>query len=55
MKKIVSLLLALVICLSFCAAAFAAVYSDAGFIKKIPLQPKYTEEVENHGTVETLN
>ena len=55
MKKIVSLLLALVICLSFCAAAFADVYSDAGFIKKIPMKPKYTEAVENHGTVETLN
>lgn len=55
MKKLISLLLALVLCMSLCAAAFADVYTDAGFIKKIPMKPKYTEAVENHGTVEILN
>ena len=35
--------------------ALADVYSDAGFIKKIPMKPKYTEDVEHHGSVVTLN
>ena len=26
-----------------------------GFVKKVPMKPKYTEEVEHHGTVETLH
>ena len=55
MKKFISLLLALALCLSLGAAAFADCYTDAGFIKKIPMKPKYTEAVENHGTVEVLS
>ena len=59
MKKTISLLLVLIFCLSIVPVAFAddaptGVYTDAGFIKKIPMKPKYTEAVENHGTVEKL-
>ncbi len=53
MKKLTALALALVLCLS-AFSALADVYSDAGFIKKIPMKPKYTEAVENKGTVEKL-
>ena len=54
MKKMTALFLALILCLSV-ASALADVYSDAGFIKKIPMKPKYTEAVDNKGTVITLN
>ena len=54
MKKMTALFLALILCLSV-ASALADVYSDAGFIKKIPMKPKYTEAVDNKGTVVTLN
>ena len=53
MKKLVALLLALLLTLS-ALSALADVYSDAGFIKKIPMKPKYTEARENRGTVEKL-
>ena len=39
------------------AAAFAdytAPEYEWPFIKKVPMKPKYTEDVEHHGTVETL-
>ena len=54
MKKLLSLTLALFVVLS-AIPGIADVYSDAGFIKKIPMKPKYTEAVDNHGTVVTLN
>ena len=53
MRKLISLLLALILTLS-AVSALADVYSDAGFIKKIPMKPKYTEAVENKGTVEKI-
>ena len=53
MKKLTALVLALILCLS-AVSALADVYSDAGFIKKIPMKPKYTEAVENNGTVEKI-
>ena len=53
MKKLIALILALVLCLSV-VSALADVYSDAGFIKKIPMKPKYTEARENKGTVEKI-
>ena len=54
MKKLTALLLVLILGLS-AVSALADVYSDAGFIKKIPMKPKYTEAVDNKGTVVTLN
>ena len=48
------LLLAALLLLSCVGSALADVYKDAGFIKKIPMKPKYTEEVENKGTVEKI-
>ena len=54
MKKIIALLLAALLLLSCVGSALADVYKDAGFIKKIPMKPKYTEEVENKGTVEKI-
>ena len=53
MKKLTALILALILCLS-AVSALADVYSDAGFIKKIPMKAKYTEAVENKGTVEKI-
>ena len=53
MKKMTALFLALILCLS-AVSALADVYSDAGFIKKIPMKPKYTEERENRGAVEKI-
>ena len=53
MKKLIALFLALFLCLS-AVSALADVYSDAGFIKKIPMKAKYTAEVENKGTVEKI-
>ena len=54
MKKLAALMLAVLLLLTCVAAALADVYKDAGFIKKIPMKPKYTEEVDQHGTVEKL-
>ena len=53
MKKLITLLLVLLLTLS-AVSALADVYSDAGFIKKIPMKPKYTEAVENKGNVEKI-
>ena len=55
MKKLTALLLAALLLMSAVLPALADVYADAGFIKKIPMKPKYTEAVDNHGTVVTLN
>ena len=35
-------------------SAYTAPDYEWSFIKKIPMKPKYTEDVEHHGTVETL-
>ena len=52
--KTLAFVLALLIVFSCAGAALADVYSDAGFIKKIPMKAKYTEAVDEHGTVEVL-
>lgn len=54
MKKVVSALLVCLICMGILGTAWADVYSDAGFIKKIPMKPKYSEACEEKGTVERL-
>lgn len=59
MKKIVSLMLALVMILTLAATAaaessFTPANYEWSFVKKIPMKPKFTEEVENKGTVEHL-
>ena len=54
MKKILAVALLAAMILSLCASAMADVYSDAGFIKKIPMKAKYTSGVENKGTVEKI-
>ncbi len=54
MKKLLAVALLAAMMLSLCVPALADVYKDAGFIKKIPMKPKYTEEVENKGTVEMV-
>ncbi len=53
MKRLLSLLVLFVLCLT-ALSALADVYTDAGFIKKIPMKPKYTEAVDHHGTVVRL-
>ena len=54
MKRMIALLLAaLLLCFS-AIPALADVYTDAGFIKKIPMKAKYTEARENRGTVEKI-
>ena len=54
MKKILAVALLAAMILSLCFSAMADVYSDAGFIKKIPMKAKYTSGVENKGTVEKI-
>ena len=54
MKKFIALILAALLTLTLLGSALADVYSDAGFIKKIPMKAKYTAEVENKGTVEKI-
>ena len=54
MKRMLAITLAGLLMVSLASLVHADVYSDAGFIKKIPMKPKYTEAVEHHGTVETL-
>ena len=54
MKKLLAVALLAAMILALCAPALADVYKDAGFIKKIPMKPKYTEETEHKGTVEKI-
>lgn len=54
MKKILSVVLLCTMLFTVCAPALADVYSDAGFIKKIPMKAKYTAGVANKGTVEKV-
>lgn len=58
MKRIVSLFLAAILLLSAVSALADSTFTPADynwkFIKKIPIKPKYTEEVEHKGTVEHL-
>ena len=58
MKKMIALLMAaltLLGCVSTLAeSAFTPAAYEWKFIKKIPMKPKYTEEVEHKGTVERL-
>lgn len=59
MKRILSLALAVLMLLSVAAVAtaessFTPAKYEWSFIKKIPMKPKYTEEVEHKGTVEKL-
>lgn len=54
MKKFISFVLSLLLILACVGSALADVYSDAGFIKKIPMKAKYTQAVDEHGTVEVL-
>ena len=42
LKKMLAVALLAAMILSLCAPALADVYKDAGFIKKIPMKPKYT-------------
>ena len=53
MKRFVALMLAMMLCL-VSVSAFADVYEDAGFLKKIPLAKKYKQDVEQKGTVEKI-
>ena len=39
---------------AFAESAYASPDYEWAFIKKVPMKPKYTEDVENHGTVEKL-
>lgn len=54
MKKILSLVLVSLMMLSVFGTAFADVYSDSGFIKKIPMKPKYSEACDQNGTIEHM-
>ena len=54
MKKLLAVVLVAAMLLSLCVSALADVYSDAGFIKKIPMKAKYTAGVDNKGTVERV-
>ena len=53
MKRFIALTLALIVCMA-AIPAFADVYEDAGFIKKIPITKKYRQEAEHKGTVEKI-
>ena len=56
--RLFSCLLAAALLLSMAPALAESGYTapdyEWKFIKKVPMKPKYTEDVENHGTVETL-
>lgn len=39
---------------AFAFAEYTAPEYAWSFIKKVPMKPKYTEDVEHHGTVEIL-
>ena len=56
--RLFSCLLAAALLLSMASALAESGYTapdyEWKFIKKVPMKPKYTEDVENHGTVETL-
>lgn len=54
MKRIATLALALLLFSTVCFACAEVEYPDWGFIRKIPMKPKYTEACEEHGTVEKL-
>ena len=53
MKKLTVFILAMILCFA-AACAFADVYDEAGFIKKIPMPKKYRQEAEYKGTVEKI-
>ena len=54
LKRLISLLLALTLCLSILSAS-ADLYSDADLIVKLPKKdPAYLKDCENHGTVEKV-
>lgn len=54
MKRLVCSLLIALMMLSVIGTAFADVYSDSGFIKKIPMKPKYSEACDQNGTIEHM-
>lgn len=54
MKKIVALVLAVMMLLTAAGSALGDVYSDAGFIKKIPMKPKYSDACAQNGEIVRL-